>query len=80
MPQIFTQIRSRYAKASIFYYYQPEINIRSKKYKVLNFGTIYILSEYRGQGIPRKMIQKTLSLFKNYIVTDYSPAGPIEYL
>lgn len=66
--------------ASIFYYYQPEINIRSKKYKVLNFGTIYILSEYRGQGIPRKMIQKTLSLFKNYIVTDYSPAGPIEYL
>ena len=45
--------------ASIFYYYQPQINIKSKKYKVLNFGTIYVSSEYRGQGIPRIMIKKT---------------------
>ena len=66
--------------ASIFYYYQPQINIRSKKYKVLNFGTIYVSSVYRGQGIPRMMIKKTLSLFKNYIITDYTPVGAIEYL
>ena len=66
--------------ASIFYYYQPQINIRSKKYKVLNFGTIYVSSAYRGQGIPRMMIKKTLSLFKNYIITDYTPVGAIEYL
>ena len=66
--------------ASIFYYYQPQINIRSKKYKVLNFGTIYVSSVYRGQGIPRMMIKKTLSLFKNYIITDYTPVGAIESL
>ena len=66
--------------ASIFYYYQPQINIKSKKYKVLNFGTIYVSSEYRGQGIPRIMMKKTLSLFKNFIITDYTPVGPIEYL
>ena len=66
--------------ASIFYYYQPQINIRSKKYKVLNFGTIYVSSAYRGQGIPRMMIKKTLSLFKDYIITDYTPVGAIEYL
>ena len=66
--------------ASIFYYYQPQINIRSKKFKVLNFGTIYVLSEYRGQGIPRIMMKKTLSLFKNCIITDYTPVGPIEHL
>ena len=66
--------------ASIFYYYQPQINIKSKKYKVLNFGTIYVSSEYRGQGIPRMMMEKTLSLFKNYIITDYTPVGPIEHL
>ena len=66
--------------ASIFYYYQPQINIRSKKYKVLNFGTIYVSSAYRGQGIPRIMMKKTLSLFKNSIITDYTPVGPIEHL
>jgi hypothetical protein len=66
--------------ASIFYYYQPQINIKSKKHKVLNFGTIYVSSEYRGQGIPRIMIKKTLNLFKNYIITDYTPVGPIERL
>ena len=66
--------------ASIFYYYQPQINIKSKKYKVLNFGTIYVSSDYRGQGIPRMMIKKTLTLFKNYIITDYTPVGAIEYL
>ena len=66
--------------ASIFYYYQPQINIKSKKYKVLNFGTIYVSSEYRGQGIPRIMMKKTLSLFKNFIITDYTPVGPIEHL
>ena len=66
--------------ASIFYYYQPQINIRSKKYKVLNFGTIYVSSTYRGQGIPRIMIKKTLSLFRNCIITDYTPVGPIEHL
>ena len=66
--------------ASLFYYYQPQINIKSKKYKVLNFGTIYVSSAYRGQGIPRMMIKKTLNLFKNYIITDYTPVGAIEYL
>ena len=51
---------------NIFYYYQQDIKINNKNYKVINFATIYILEEYRGQGIARLMIENTIDIFKNY--------------
>lgn len=65
---------------NIFYYYQPDIKINNKNYKVINFATIYILEEYRGQGIARLMIENTIDIFKNYVITDYTPVGPIKFL
>lgn len=65
---------------NIFYYYQPDFKYNNKIYKVVNFATIYILAPYRGKGVASLMIEKTLKIFKNYIITDYTPVGGIFYV
>ena len=45
---------------NIFYYYQPDFNYNDHNYKVVNFATIFVLESYRGKGISKLMIKKTL--------------------
>ncbi len=66
--------------ANIFYYYQPNFEYNNKSYKVINFATIYVLESYRGKGIARLLIENTLKIFNNYIITDYTPVKSIQHL
>lgn len=65
---------------NIFYYYQPNFNYNNIVYKVVNFATIFVHHSCRGKGIPRLMIENTLNIFKDYIITDYTPVGNIKHL
>lgn len=65
---------------NIFYYYQPDFNYNDHNYKVVNFATIFVLESYRGKGISKLMIKKTLEFFKDYIITDYTPVGSIMHI
>ena len=65
---------------NIFYYYQPNFIYNNKSYKVINFATIYVSKSYRGKGIAKLMIEHTLKIFDNYLITDYTPVGSIESL
>ena len=65
---------------NIFYYCQPNFFYKNRTYKVVNFATIFVLQSHRGKGIPRLMIEKTLEIFKDYIITDYTPVGSIMHL
>jgi GNAT superfamily N-acetyltransferase len=65
---------------NIFYYYQPDFNYNNHTYKVVNFATIFVLESYRGKGISKLMIKKTLEFFKDYIITDYTPVGSIMHV
>ena len=65
---------------SIFYYYQPNFRYKNQTYKVINFATIYVLESHRGKGISKLMLNKTLEVFKDYIITDYTPVGSIMHI
>jgi len=65
---------------SIFYYYQPNFRYKNQTYKVINFATIYVLESHRGKGISKLMLNKTLEIFKDYIITDYTPVGSIMHI
>ncbi len=65
---------------NIFYYYQPNFRYNEKIYKVVNFATIYVLKSHRGKGISKMMLNKTLEIFKDYIITDYTPVGSIMHI
>ena len=66
--------------ASIFYYYQPPVEINNINYKVINFSTIYIKKDYRGMGILTLMLNKTKEIFTDYIITEYTPVPKVTYL
>ena len=65
---------------NIFYYYQPDFNFNNRIYKVVNFATIFVQESYRGKGISKLMLEKTLEIFKDYIITDYTPVGSIMHI
>jgi len=65
---------------NMFYYYQPDFKYKDRDYKVVNFATIFVLEAHRGKGISKMMLNKTLEIFENYIITDYTPVGSIMHI
>ena len=65
---------------NMFYYYQPDFRYKNRIYKVVNFATIFVLETHRGKGISKMMLNKTLEIFKDYIITDYTPVGSIMHI
>lgn len=65
---------------NIYYYYQPDFHFMNQTYKVVNFATIFVDKSYRGKGISQLMLNKTLEIFKGYIITDYTPVGSIMHI
>ena len=65
---------------NIYYYYQPDFDFMNQTYKVVNFATIFVDKSYRGKGISKLMLNKTLEIFKGYIITDYTPVGSIMHI
>ncbi len=66
--------------ACLFYYYQPDIKVEEKKFKVVNFSTIFIDEEFRGRGLLSIMLKKTIEIFEGYIITDYTPVPKVRHL
>ena len=66
--------------ACLFYYYQPDIEVEKKKFKVVNFSTIFIDEEFRGKGLLSMMLKKTIEIFEGYIITDYTPVPKVRHL
>ena len=65
---------------SIFYYYQPQLKVNNTEYKVINFSTIFIKKEYRSRGLLALLLKETKDIFKNYIITDYTPVPKVRHL
>ena len=66
--------------ACLFYYYQPDIKVEKKIFKVVNFSTIFINEEFRGRGLLSIMLKKTIEIFEGYIITDYTPVPKVRHL